>query len=91
MAEDPNSEPAWVTTDSGTGAGVTNQSVSASGGGLDQSAATTTAAASTGAPSAQEVDETDLPKMILVMRLANMGASVALIVCAVSWNFGIVK
>jgi hypothetical protein len=35
------------------------------------------------AASAPEADEKDLPHVILMMRLANMGAAVALVTCAV--------
>ena len=41
------------------------------------------AAPAAAAASAPEVDQKDLPHVILMMRLANMGAAVALIACAV--------
>jgi hypothetical protein len=77
--------PAWLATGSDKAAPVGGDNfemttgVTASQPATPSGASTTTSGASAAAESPQE----DLPKIILTMRLANMGVAIALIVCSV--------
>jgi hypothetical protein len=74
--------PSWLSNDEGNLPTVTPdpvQTVAIDDGGLQASGVDSGADAS----SASIVEEKDLPHVILMMRLANMGAAVSLITCAV--------
>lgn len=85
---DPNT-PTWLSDDAGGAPAVATQDALqpvplAADSAVAGASATGAAASETNAASSiAEADEKDLPHVILMMRLANMGVAVAMIVCAV--------
>jgi hypothetical protein len=78
---DPNT-PAWLSDNVGGGAPAVKQDAIQTVP-IDDAVAASGGANSAEVSSAPQAEEKDLPHVILMMRLANMGAAVALIACAV--------
>jgi len=85
-----SNQPSWLSPEviSGGGGGVDPPTLNASGNNNGGAASSSAAAADSTAPAAQDASasaesDAQLPSVILVMRLANMGVAVALIIASV--------
>ena len=77
--------PSWLQEDSGDATGVPAPvSAPASSAAFETQTAVSDGNAVAATNGGSTVDEADLPSMILIMRLANMGVAIALVTCSVS-------